>query len=205
LHESYPGYFSKCIDTAYSHLKKEQYTLILPAYRGFICLIMLGIITGCASTPIKKPQSTAYMNSSYYQSLKYKSLSKSLPMPVKGVSREQLVDTWGNARSHGRVHLGIDILTKRGTPILSTTDGIVTKINTGGAGGKEITIVSDALSQHYYAHLDRFGKFDVGDIVQVGDTIGYVGNSGNATTDHLHYGIYLHPNRVATNPYAYLR
>ncbi len=179
--------------------------MILHAKRGFTFIFLFGLIAGCTSTPTQKSRSTAYVNSSYYKSLKHTSLSQRLPMPIEGVSREQLIDTWGNARSHGRSHLGIDILTKRGTPILSTTHGIVVAITTGGAGGKMITIVSDALSQHYYAHLDRFGKFEVGDIVNVGDIIGYVGNSGNATTYHLHYGINLHPHRVATNPYAYLR
>ncbi len=204
-HEQSCECFSDGTKTAIFFVKKELYTLILQAKRGFIFMILFGLIAGCASTPTQKSPSNAYMSSSYYKSLKHTSLSQRLPIPVKGVSRDQLVDTWNNARSHGRSHLGIDILTKRGTPILSTTKGIVMKITTGGAGGKVITIVSDALSQHYYAHLDRFGKFEVGDIVNVGDTIGYVGNSGNATTYHLHYGIYLYPHRVAINPYAYLR
>jgi len=126
-------------------------------------------------------------------------------MPIASVSPDHLVDTWGNARSHGRVHEGIDILCSRGTPILSTTDGVVTRITSYGAGGNAITVTSYALSQHYYAHLERFGSYQVGDRVRTGDVLGYVGSTGNATTPHLHYGIYLAPNRTAVNPYPYLR
>jgi murein DD-endopeptidase MepM/ murein hydrolase activator NlpD len=196
---------SYCIDAAKFLPSKERYKVISIPQRGFLFVLLFGLIAGCTSTPTQKPRPTTYLNSSYYQKLEQTPLPKHLPIPVEGVSPDQLTDTWGNARSRGRVHLGIDIMAKRGTPILSATDGIVMKIGTGGAGGNAVTIVSYALSQQYYAHLDRFGKFKVGDIVHVGDVLGYVGKSGNATTDHLHYGIYLYPNREAINPYPYLR
>ncbi len=179
--------------------------MILHAQRGYILVIMLGLLAGCTSSPTQKPHPIGNLHSPYYQQLEQTPLPKHLPIPVEGVSPEQLTDTWGNARSHGRVHLGIDIMAPRGTPILSATDGIVMKIGTGGAGGNAITILSYALSQHYYAHMDRFGTFKVGDRVKVGDILGYVGKTGDATAYHLHYGIYLYPNRVATNPYPYLR
>ena len=177
----------------------------LHTQRVYLLTILLGLIAGCTSSPTKNTHPTTYTHSSYYQQLEKTPLPKHLPIPVQGIPSDQLVDTWGNARSHGRVHLGIDIMAKRGTPILSATDGIIMKIGTGGAGGNAITIVSYALSQHYYAHLDHFGSFKVGDTVRTGDVIGYVGNTGNATAYHLHYGIYLYPNRVAVNPYPYLR
>jgi murein DD-endopeptidase MepM/ murein hydrolase activator NlpD len=174
-------------------------------HHGYLLTILLVLIAGCTSSPTQKPHSIPYLQSSYYQKLAQTPLPNHLPIPVEGISPDQLTDTWGNARSHGRVHLGIDIMAKRGTPIMSTTDGIVIKIGTGGAGGNAVTIVSDALSQHYYVHLDRFGKFRVGDTVHAGDILGYVGKTGNATAYHLHYGIYLYPNRKAVNPYPYLR
>jgi murein DD-endopeptidase MepM/ murein hydrolase activator NlpD len=177
----------------------------LHAHRGYLLSILLVLMAGCTSSPTQKPHSTPYLQSSSYQKFAQTPLPNHLPMPVEGVSPDQLIDTWGNARSHGRTHLGIDIMAKRGTPILSTTDGIVMKIDTGGAGGNSITLISNALSQHYYVHLDRFGKFRVGDTVHVGDVLGYVGKTGNATAYHLHYGIYLYPNRKAVNPYPYLR
>jgi murein DD-endopeptidase MepM/ murein hydrolase activator NlpD len=159
-------------------------------------------LNACTSTPQKSSGGT---RDGYYQQLANTPLPKHLPIPVQGVQREQLVDTWGNARASGRVHEGIDILSKRGTPILSATDGIVSRISSYGAGGNAITVVGYGLSQHYYAHLDKFGVYRIGDHVKVGDTLGYVGSSGNASTPHLHYGIYLAPNRTAVNPYGYLR
>jgi murein DD-endopeptidase MepM/ murein hydrolase activator NlpD len=173
--------------------------------RAYLLATLFGLVAGCTSTPSHQSYSTQYRQSSYFKQLEQTSMHNHLPIPVEGISRAQLTDTWGNARSHGRTHLGIDIMAKRGTPILSTTDGIVMKIGTGGGGGNAITIVSYALSQHYYAHIDRFGKFKVGDTVHVGDVLGYVGDTGNATAYHLHYGIYLYPNRKAVNPYPYLR
>lgn len=172
---------------------------------SFFLILMLGALTACSSNPTKKPPKPANKPSSMYQQLEQTPLPKHLPIPVEGVTRDQLVDTWGNARSQGRTHEGIDIMAKRGTPVLSATDGFISKITSYGAGGNAITVVGDALSQQYYAHLDRFGSYKVGDQVKVGDVLGYVGSTGNATTPHLHYGIYLYPNRVATNPYPYLR
>lgn len=175
------------------------------AMPSYLLILMLGLLTACSSNPAKKSSNTIRKSSSLYQQLEQMPLPQHLPIPVQGVSREQLVDTWGNARSQGRSHEGIDIMAKRGTPVLSATDGFISKISSYGAGGNAITVVGYALSQHYYAHLDRFGSYKVGDSVKVGDVLGYVGSTGNASTPHLHYGIYLYPNRVATNPYPYLR
>ncbi len=50
-------------------------------------------------------------------------LPNRLPVPVKGVDRDELKDTWGAARSQGRSHEGIDILAPRGTKVYSATEG----------------------------------------------------------------------------------
>jgi murein DD-endopeptidase MepM/ murein hydrolase activator NlpD len=57
---------------------------------------------------------------------------------------------------------------------------------------------------HYYAHLDRFGEFEPGDLVMPGDMVGYVGDTGNArgTPPHLHYGVYT---AGALNPFPLLQ
>jgi murein DD-endopeptidase MepM/ murein hydrolase activator NlpD len=59
---------------------------------------------------------------------------------------------------------------------------------------------------HYYAHLERFGEFERGDLVMAGDIVGYVGNTGNArgTPPHLHYGVYA-PGVGAINPFPLLQ
>lgn len=121
----------------------------------------------------------------------------SLINPVKGSTFN---DTWYAARSRGRVHEGIDIFAAKNTKVRSTTDGIVTKIGHNGLGGKVVGIQGPG-AWHYYAHLNKFAGIKLYQRVKAGQTIGYVGNSGNAKgiRPHLHYGVYL-PNG-AVNPY----
>ena len=61
-----------------------------------------------------------------------------LAMPVENVKARQINDTWGAARSEGRQHEGIDIFAKRGTPVLSATQGIVSRVGTNNLGGKVV-------------------------------------------------------------------
>ncbi len=129
----------------------------------------------------------------------------SLPVPVQGITPSQLADTWGAPRSGGRTHKGIDIFAKRETPILSATEGIVLRKGENRLGGRTITIIGPAGWRHYYAHMERYTNHEIGDWVEQGEVIGYVGNSGNARTTptHLHYGIY-ELGGPAHNPYPYL-
>lgn len=122
------------------------------------------------------------------------------PLPEQG-----LVDTWGAARSQGRTHEGIDIFAPRGTPIQSTTQGIVSKVGNNNLGGRVVVVVGPGSAGHYYAHLEDYADIAVNDWVNAGDIIGYVGDSGNAkgTPPHLHYGIYI--NGRAVNPYPLMQ
>lgn len=116
-----------------------------------------------------------------------------LPMPVAGVAVGRVADTWGAARGNERFHEGVDIFAARGTPVLSTTRGVVTAVRESGLGGKQVWVAGPALERHYYAHLDDWSDaLAINDVVQAGQTLGYVGNTGNArgTPPHLHYGIY---------------
>ncbi len=126
-------------------------------------------------------------------------------IPVAGVRKRQIPDTWGAARSGGRAHKGVDIFAKRGTPVISATEGIVIRLGTNALGGQVINVLGPGRQVHYYAHLDNYGEFEAGDVVFAGDTIGYVGNTGNArgTPPHLHYGIY-ESERGAINPWPML-
>jgi murein DD-endopeptidase MepM/ murein hydrolase activator NlpD len=128
-----------------------------------------------------------------------------LAVPVDGVGPQHLENTWGAARSEGRHHEGIDIFAPRYTPIRSTTRGIIEKKGWNRLGGRRVTVLGPGGYHHYYAHLEEYGDFDEGDAVDVGDILGYVGDSGNAinTPTHLHYGIYR-PSGGATNPYPFL-
>jgi murein DD-endopeptidase MepM/ murein hydrolase activator NlpD len=129
-----------------------------------------------------------------------------LPMPVEGVKRAQLTDSWGSPRPGRRHHQGIDIFAARGTPIRSTTRGIVMTVGDNRLGGHIVKVLGPGLEWHYYAHLDRFADVHAGEAVRPGDILGYVGNSGDAITTptHLHYGIYGSVGG-AMNPYPRLR
>lgn len=128
----------------------------------------------------------------------------SLPVPVEGVARSQLADTWGARRSEGRSHEGIDIFAPRGTPVRAATRGIVVRKGWNRLGGKTVSVFGPAGWFHYYAHLDDWDAPGIGDWVEAGAVLGYVGDTGNAkeTPPHLHYGIYA--SGGARNPYPLL-
>ena len=128
-----------------------------------------------------------------------------LPVPVQGVAARGLADTWGAARSGGRRHQGIDIFARRGTPVRSPVPGLVVAVGENRLGGHVVKLLGPGAQVHYFAHLARFGPVHVGQRVDAGAVLGYVGTSGNAagTPPHLHYGIYNLPGG-ATNPYPVL-
>lgn len=174
-------------------------------------LLWIGLLLCMTACTTKRPltqKTTSPILQQQRIDLKNIPLSPILPLPVAGVSRQQLTDTWGAARSAGRRHEGVDIMAPRGTPVYSTTVGIVSGLQSNPLGGNVVWILGPSGSWHYYAHLDRHKRgLAVGDMVKAGDLIGYVGNSGNAkyTASHLHYGIYLQgKGRGAVNPFPYL-
>ncbi|CAN5272033.1 M23 family metallopeptidase [soil metagenome] len=127
-----------------------------------------------------------------------------LPVPVEGVGQEDLSDAWGDPRSGGRIHQGIDIFASRGTPVRSATAGIVVRRGENPLGGRTVTILGPGGWRHYYAHLQQYGGQSEGEWVAAGEVIGFVGTSGNAPADapHLHYGIYT--GSGPTNPFPLL-
>ena len=137
----------------------------------------------------------------FFYALSTEAAPQQLPSPV--AHRVRFVDTWGATRAGGRRHEGIDIFAPRGTPVVSTTRGFVTRVGTNRLGGRIVGVLGPGLEWHYYAHLDRFGPIREADIVQPGDVLGYVGDTGNArgTPPHLHYGVYR---GRAINPYPRL-
>ena len=115
-------------------------------------------------------------------------------------------DDFGNQRTFGfaRKHLGHDMMGSLGTPIVAVESGIVEAMGWNRYGGWRIGIRSvDNKRYHYYAHLQKDRPFapnlKVGDMVQAGDLIGFMGRTGysdkentnNIETVHLHYGIQL--------------
>jgi murein DD-endopeptidase MepM/ murein hydrolase activator NlpD len=129
-----------------------------------------------------------------------------IEMPVSGVQPEELVNSFGAPRDGGRRrHRGIDIFAPKGTPIVAVTDGQISFIGTESKAGKCIWLVNDAGVSFFYAHLDKWasGLYE-GQAVRAGQTIGYVGKTGNArrSGSHLHFAI--HRESQAVNPYPYL-
>jgi murein DD-endopeptidase MepM/ murein hydrolase activator NlpD len=138
-----------------------------------------------------------------------------LIIPVAGVRADQLLDTFAAARSDGRVHDAIDIPAPKGTLVLAVAGGKILKLFQSKAGGTTIyQLSSDEKFIYYYAHLDRYadGLYE-GRIVNQGETIAYVGDTGNAGAGnyHLHFSIAItsDPKRwwegVNINPYPLLR
>src|SRR4051812_27012293 len=127
-----------------------------------------------------------------------------LPSPLAARRAPRFIDSWGNARSGGRRHEGIDIFTAKDTPVVSTTSGLVVRVGTNNLGGRVVWVLGPGLERHYYAHLNRYPAVRVGDRIEAGTVIGYAGSSGNARGGpvHLHYGIYR--NGTAENPYPRL-
>ena len=124
--------------------------------------------------------------------------------PVAGKGNEAIQSFWGNARDGGkRRHEGIDIFAPRGTPVVAATDGRVSRTGNHGLGGKQVWLREGLFGNSlYYAHLDSIIAKS-GQKVKTGDTLGLVGNTGNArsTPPHLHFGIYR---SGAINPLPYV-
>lgn len=113
--------------------------------------------------------------------------------PVLGRTDAAAGSFWGADRDGGeRRHEGIDIFAPRGTPAVAATAGIVTRTGETPLGGRVVWLADAAHGEHlYYAHLDK-QLVSPGQRVRAGDTLGLVGNTGNArtTVPHLHFGIY---------------
>jgi peptidoglycan LD-endopeptidase LytH len=115
-------------------------------------------------------------------------------VPVAGVQRSALASTFDDVRGGGRRHEAMDILAPRGTPVVAAVDGRIVKLFTSAAGG--LTIYQfDAEDEfcYYYAHLDSYAtNLSEGEFARRGQTIGYVGTTGNAPpeTPHLHFAIF---------------
>ena len=98
-----------------------------------------------------------------------------------------------------RAHTGVDYAASRGTPVRTTGDGTVVFVGKKGGYGNLVEIKHTEDYSTRYAHLSKFhSKIKVGKKVKQSETIGYVGRTGTATGDHLHYEFRV--NGKHTNP-----
>lgn len=131
----------------------------------------------------------------------------SLAFPVAGRDSRAVQSFFGADRDGGRRrHHGVDAFAPKGTPVVAAADGHVTRTGTTTLGGKVVWVWDPERSQSmYYAHLDE-QLVERGARVRVGDTLGLVGNTGNArsTAPHLHFGIYRR-GYGPVDPFPYVR
>jgi peptidoglycan LD-endopeptidase LytH len=136
---------------------------------------------------------------------------RDLLVPVSGITSKMLRDSFDEARDKIREHEAIDILATRRTPVIAVEDGTIVKFFTSVRGGLTIYQFDESQTYcYYYAHLDGYASgLSEGDRVEQGQTIGYVGTTGNAPPDtpHLHFAIFLLTDKkewwqgTAINPY----
>jgi peptidoglycan LD-endopeptidase LytH len=129
----------------------------------------------------------------------------SLAYPIKAPGKNHTQSFWGDSRDAGvRKHEGIDMFAPKLTPVVAAADGRVTRVNENNLGGLVVWMrPHDKSYTLYYAHLDKQLVTD-GQVVKVGDTLGLMGNTGNAkyTAPHLHFGIYTGGGPVDPFPFV---
>lgn len=177
-----------------------------------------GVSTSPTPTPTVTPTPQASLRTQGAPTGDMASLldSMRLLIPVEGVRANELRDTFTDARSEGRVHDAIDIMAPRNAPVIAAADGRVVKLFQSVKGGITLYQLASA-DEHivfYYAHLERYAEgLAEGHVARRGETIAYVGDTGNAVPGdtHLHFQIYrvADPKHFWTgeniNPYPVLR
>lgn len=128
----------------------------------------------------------------------------SLGFPVKSSVRPTVQSYFGESRdANTRKHEGIDIFAPFRTPAIAVAEGLVQRVNENNLGGKVVWMRPSGKNYTlYYAHLDEQIATE-GQRVFPGDTLGLIGNTGNAhsTPPHLHFGIYTAEGAVDPFPF----
>ena len=118
-------------------------------------------------------------------------------------------DTFGAPRLAGTPyahwHMGCDVAAAEGQTLFAAERGVITQILAGGLGGNGLFLKGESGTSYYYAHLSRFADgLKVGQVVEAGDVVGFVGHTGDAVGPHLHFEV--HPGGgPAVNPYPILK
>jgi murein DD-endopeptidase MepM/ murein hydrolase activator NlpD len=131
----------------------------------------------------------------------------SMVFPVAGA--HTIGQGFGAARSGGRQHEGQDIMSACGTPLVAVSRAKVKFVSFQSLAGNYVVIRNKQLHQDYmYAHLATRASVSKGQVVQPGQQIGIVGQTGDATACHLHFELWFgkwyrggHP----VNPLPYLQ
>lgn len=100
-----------------------------------------------------------------------------------------------------RMHAGIDVANREGTPIYASADGKVENIKNMGQLGKTLILDHGNGIKTYYGHILK-ATVRKGQMVERGDKIAEMGNTGRSTAPHLHYGVKI--NNRFVNPMDYI-
>lgn len=124
--------------------------------------------------------------------------TRNLYCPVNGPV--SFTDTYGAPRSGGRTHQGVDMFAPMRTPAAAIVAGTLTRRQTSTLGGLSVYLRGTDGTEYFYTHLAAYSDVGQGQRVSAGQTIGYVGDSGNAKggPPHLHFEI--RSNGVPVNP-----
>jgi murein DD-endopeptidase MepM/ murein hydrolase activator NlpD len=122
--------------------------------------------------------------------------------PLKGVIGSHFGNRLDPFTGDADVHLGVDIVAGKGTPVKATADGIVLFAQRKADYGNLVVLEHPNGFTTRYGHLSGF-QVRQGQTVRKNDVIGYVGMTGRATAPHLHYEVRLRDKAV--NPRPYLR
>jgi murein DD-endopeptidase MepM/ murein hydrolase activator NlpD len=131
-------------------------------------------------------------------------IGPSLGFPLKAANRKLIQSFFGVGRDNNtRRHEGVDIFSAFRTPVIAVAEGTVTRVNQNNLGGNVVWFRPRGKDYTlYYAHLDE-QTVSPGQEVVIGDTLGLMGNTGNARTTppHLHFGIYTSEGAVDPLPF----
>lgn len=104
--------------------------------------------------------------------------------PIKG--RHDLGQSETNNFGGGRGHEGQDMFADCGTPLIAARDAKVSRATWHSAAGNYLVLTDDSGEALVYMHMRDKALVSVGDRVQAGDPVGFVGDTGRATGCHLH-------------------
>jgi murein DD-endopeptidase MepM/ murein hydrolase activator NlpD len=121
------------------------------------------------------------------------------------------IDSWGYPRMTGTEyehgHQGSDIMAPFDTPLYAAERGVIIRLGTDVLGGTKLWVKGQSGTYYYYAHMQSYADGIVeGTLVEAGDVVGFVGNSGNAQGGPPHVHFQVHPDGgEPVNPYGLLK